>query len=253
MVDIHSHILYGIDDGAKNIEVSREMLELAIESGTTALVATPHSDLRYRYDRSTVEARLEELRQFARGRIELHAGCDFHLSYENMRGALQAPGTYTINSGRYLLVEFPEDQIVRNTPDLLRALLDAGIVPIITHPERNAILRGRLSDLKDWISAGCLIQVTAQCLFGKFGRSAQASANQLIQNGMVHFLASDAHDTRSRPPGLADAFDLVAARWGESAAMAICRTNPGAVIADLDVPLEAPQPKPVKRWFFLPA
>ena len=249
MVDIHSHILYGLDDGPKSVDISRAMLDLAVASGTSVLVATPHSDLRYSYNRSTVEAKLDELRTLTGGRIELHAGCEMHLSYENLRGAVEDPARFAIGRGPYLLVELPEDRLPPNTRKLLGSLIHAGLAPIIAHPERNPLLRHNFNELRQWVTDGCLIQVTAQSLSGRFGRSAQAAATALVRDGLVHFLASDAHDARHRPPGLAQAFDLVSERWGEELAVSLCITNPAAAVAGESVPERMPRPKPARRWF----
>lgn len=235
MIDIHCHILHGLDDGAGSLEMSTAMAEIAIASGTTALVATPHSDLRYRYDPDLAESRIAELRRLFEGRLTLARGCDFHLSFENLRDALRRPDRYTINSGRYLLVEFPDARIVSNATDLLRTLINAGLIPVITHPERNPVLRQRAALLDAWVEDGCLLQVTGSALLGAFGSSAKTSAERLMEKGLVHFLASDGHDDKRRPPELAKAFAFVADRWGMQAAERLCKTNPLAALENRDI------------------
>ena len=251
MVDIHSHILHGIDDGPRTPAASHQMLELAIQSGTTVMVATPHSDLRYSYDRGTVEARLAQLRTFAAGRIQLLPGCEFHLSFENLRQVRHDASRFTINHGRFLLVEFSDEGIPRNASELLHGLLNSGLVPNVAHPERNPILRRRLDALGAWVQAGCRIQVTAQCLIGSFGRSAQTFSHQLMHEGLAHIIASDTHDPRHRPPGLAEAYHLVEQRYGHSEAVALCIENPGAVVTNGHVPLMRMRTRPLRRWFSL--
>src|SRR4051812_36338517 len=120
MVDIHSHILWGLDDGADTRETSIAMLKMAAEAGTTDIVATPHANFEYRFDKVLVSQRIAELAEATAGRPRIHSGCDFHLSFENIEDALQTPARYTINDGPYLLVEFPEFSISH-----MRQVLDA--------------------------------------------------------------------------------------------------------------------------------
>ena len=111
MVDIHSHIVFGVDDGAKTIEDSLAMLELAAESGTTDIVATPHSDLRYQFDSDLVVERIAEMQARIGDRIRIHKGCDFHLFYDNIENCKTDRSRFTINGHRYLMVEFADAQI----------------------------------------------------------------------------------------------------------------------------------------------
>src|SRR5437773_1490973 len=137
-VDIHSHVLYGLDDGAKTREESVAMLELAKRSGTRAIVATPHANSRYPFDPAVVQQRIAELATHVD--IAIHPGCDFHLQFDNIEDAVAHPAKYTINHENYLLVEFSDLSVFHTAGDILERLLDAGMIPIITHPERNARL-----------------------------------------------------------------------------------------------------------------
>ena len=200
LVDIHSHILYGLDDGAKTLDDSVEMLRIAAEGGTTDIVATPHANSQYRLDVALVDRRIAELG--AHTALRIHRGCDFRLQPDNIMDALAHPDKYTINAQGYLMLEFPEVTIFPNTDAILLQLLDAGIVPIITHPERNGPLQRRLDDIARWVESGCYVQVTAGSCTGTFGKQAQSCADALMRRGLVHFIASDAHDCRHRPPTL---------------------------------------------------
>src|SRR5437763_8962237 len=106
--------------------------------------------------------RLNELRTLANGRIRIHSGCDFHLSYANIEDALRNRTKYAINNGCYLLVEFSDSSVFGNNVNVFGQFIAAGLIPIITHPERNAILRTRLNDIQGWVRDGCMVQVTAQ-------------------------------------------------------------------------------------------
>lgn len=230
MVDIHSHILYGIDDGSPDRETSLAMLKIAAETGTTDIVATPHSDDRFRYDRVEVERQIAELNEATGNRPFIHRGCDFHLSIDNVQACLADHRQFTINGRGYLMLEFADTIIPPSTESVLRQLLERGAVPVVTHPERNPILRQSTERLRDWMDQGILVQVTAQSLTDRFGASAQNAAWNWLRKGMVHVLASDAHDTRHRPPRLDLAHELVSGKMGTDAADLLLLHNPQAIL-----------------------
>lgn len=230
MIDIHSHVLPGIDDGAPSIEVSLEMLRLAGEHGTTDIVATPHANLEYQFDGIRNAELLAQLEAELDPRLKVHLGCDFHLSFENIEDALRNPRKYTIAGGKYLLVEFSDLIIFKTTSEIFGNLLGAGMVPIITHPERNLLLQQKLQDLREWVGMGCGIQVTGQSLLGDFGSKARKFSELLMDEGLVHVIASDGHDPVHRPPVLDRARKHVADRWGERCAGLLFLDNPFAVI-----------------------
>ena len=245
MIDIHSHILPGIDDGAATIEQSLEMVKLAAAKGTTDIVATPHANSQYQFDPELAEQLLGELTELSRGIITIHRGCDFHLNFDNLMDCLQNPQKYTVNQGRYLMVELPDLVSLPSMRTALNRLLDARIVPIITHPERNPSVQAKLQDMEGWIRDGCLLQVTAQSFSSRFGNTAQRSAESLMNSNMVHFVASDAHDTQDRPPDLSGAYKLISDKWGEDQANAVFLDNPSAVI--YNQPIFFAPPKPAKK------
>jgi protein-tyrosine phosphatase len=250
LIDIHSHVLYGLDDGARTLEDSLAMLRMAREHGTTEIVATPHANLDYRYEPELIAQRMAEVSARLDGSIQIHRGCDFHLSYDNIHDAIENPRKYTIQNGPYLLVEFSDLLIFKNTAQIFRRLQEAGMIPIITHPERNALLRQRLDQIAEWVKEGALNQVTAQSLTGGFGRRAEDFSRLLLQRGLVHFLASDGHDCEHRPPCMDQAYAWLVEHYGESTAEALCRSNPRAVITG--EPLDE-QPKWVssaaRKWY----
>jgi protein-tyrosine phosphatase len=249
LIDIHSHILPGLDDGPATLDEAAAMVRLAAESGTTAIVATPHSNLQFAFDPAAVEDGVARLREAVDGAIAIHSGCDLHLTPENIEAALQRPEKYTINGGRYLLVEFSDFGIPTAALEILDRLLGAGIVPVITHPERNPCLKRGIEPVRSWVENGCLVQVTAQSLTGDFGRSAERAGWRLIRDGLAHFVASDAHGLRRRPPLLGEACKRVAAECGEDAARALFTDNPRAAVADEPVERVAP-PQRRRRWWF---
>ncbi len=251
MIDIHSHILPGLDDGSPDLEESVAMVRMAVEAGTTDIVASPHADLQYPFDPEVVESRIAELTVASEGVIRIHYGCDFHLHYENVQDALANPRKYAINHKNYVLVEPSELLILKTTDQVLERLLSIGLVPIITHPERNSVLQHQLNGLERWVAAGCLIQVTAQSLLGRFGRQARAFSRELLERGLVHFVASDAHDCKRRPPRLDEAYGAVAGPFGRETAERLFLTNPGAALRGEPLPESEPAaPRaPSQKWW----
>ncbi len=249
MVDIHTHILPGLDDGARDLEEAVAMVRMAAEEGTRHIVATPHSDLQYKYDPATVDRGIAELSEACGAVIPIYRGCDFHLYYDNIQDALEHPSKYAINNKRYVLVEFSDLLIIKTADEVFYRMQVAGMIPIITHPERNMLLRKRLEQLQAWASAGVLLQVTAQSFLGRWGREAKAFSDELMQRGLVHVIASDAHDTVNRPPLLREAYDYVARKWGEPRAEALFRQNPQAVLSGETIVWEPEPPPEGKPWY----
>ena len=231
MIDIHSHILWGIDDGAKDRDESLAMLKLAAETGTTDIVATPHSDLQYKLDPDLVTERIRDLSQATAGFPRIHRGCDFHLNLDNVQAALQDPSKFTINGLSYLMVEFADAFIPPSTEEIFRCLIELGVAPVVTHPERNPILQDSFKRLESWIGMGCLLQVTAQSLTDRFGKAAEKTAWALLKRGMVHVIASDAHDTEHRPPRLDFAREILTRELGAYVAGTLLEENPASIIA----------------------
>jgi len=231
MVDIHCHILPEVDDGASSWEVAVEMCAMAVQDGIEHIVATPHADFQYTYKREEWRARLERLQQLAGDAPRLSLGCDFHLSYDNLEDAFQNPHRYTIGDTGYLLVEFSDYSIPQQITGALQRLVESGITPVVTHPERNPLLQRNLQRVLEWIEAGCLVQVTANSLTGYWGDQAKRSARALLDQQAVHVLASDAHDTRHRVPVLSAARDLAAQWYGQELAQALVVDNPRAIVS----------------------
>jgi protein-tyrosine phosphatase len=254
MVDIHCHILAGLDDGAKTIEDSLAMAEDAITDGISHVIATPHASADFDYDFAKVSAAREELNEKLAGRLALATGCDFHLNPENLAALRTDAKPFCLNQKDYLLVEFNEFSIPPSMDQTLHELHLAGLRPIITHPERNGILRAQPERLFQWIRLGCYAQITAGSLSGIFGPGAQQDAWSWIARGAVHFIASDAHNTSRRPLKLKFAYEAVANELGKEAAEGLLLENPLAAFEGKPlpyVPEMAPDPEPRKRKRFL--
>jgi protein-tyrosine phosphatase len=144
--------------------------------------------------------------------------------------AVETPDKYSINGLRYILVECSDLHIAGSMDCVLDRLQSVDLVPIVTHPERNPILQRNMGTLEKWMNQGCLIQVTALSVMGGFGKKAHAAAHQLLGKGMVHVIASDAHDPVHRHPRLDEAFRAIAGDYGEDTAELLFRSNPGRII-----------------------
>jgi len=244
MVDIHCHILHGLDDGADALETSVQMAEMAIAEGVTHVVGTPHANSTYKFDPEMIRQRRDELQAAVGDRLKLATGCDFHLNFENLQDLEKNQQKYTINQKNYLLVEFAEFSIPPSMDDTMHRLHLAGLSPIITHPERNALLRTKPERMYRWLYQGAYVQITAQSILGRFGSSAQHHAEQWLDEDRVHFVASDAHNLKGRPLQLRDAFNAVAERRGEEVAKALFRDNPLAAFEGRSLPYEPEQADP---------
>jgi protein-tyrosine phosphatase len=236
MVDLHCHILPGLDDGSRGLEESLQMAEMAIADGITRVVATPHASSSWEFDYRRVRQTRDELQTHLGDRLVLATGCDFHMSPENIAALRQDAPRFCINQKNFLLVEFNEFSIPPPMDQRLHELQLAGLQPIITHPERNAILRARPERLITWVQQGSYVQVTAGSLTGTFGPGAQEDAWKWIDQGLVHFVSSDAHNTKSRPLQLRPAYELVEGKLGVEKAEALFVENPLAAFEGRELP-----------------
>lgn len=236
MVDVHCHILPGLDDGPQGIDESLAMAESAIAEGITHVVATPHCSNEFPFDFARVLRLREQLQAELGDRLRLATGCDFHLNPENLEALRADASRFCINQHDYLLVEFNEISIPPAMDDTLHALQLRGVRPVITHPERNGILCRQPERLKKWVRLGCFVQVTAGSLTGGFGPRAQEDSLCWIARGLVHIVASDAHNTKRRPLRLQAAHDVVAEQFGDEKARALFFDNPMAAFEGRDLP-----------------
>lgn len=244
MVDIHCHLLPCVDDGAKSWEIAEEMCRIAIQDGIQHIVCTPHANDEYAYDRKMHMATLLELQARAGMQLHLSLGCDFHFSFDNIQACIKDPDGFVIHGTDYLLVEFSDYSISPALGDALARMIAMGITPVITHPERNMILQRRPEQVLRFAQIGCAVQVTANSITGHWGDAPKKMTRWLMEHDAVHIIASDAHDTRHRPPILSLARKTVAEWFDEAMASAMVEDNPRAVIENAELPFR-PTPRGV--------
>lgn len=236
MIDLHVHILPGVDDGPEDMAESVEMCRIAADAGADRLVVTPHQ----RHPRWNNADRLDLLGRLAAvqsevGRVpRLLLGAEIRVDSELLGevGRLPDCPVLPMAGSRYLLLEFPELPVGPDARSLVHELAIAGWRPILAHPERIAHWASDPASLVELVRAGALLQVTGMSVTGEFGRRAQACCRFLLDEDLVHFVASDGHDAVERPPSLARAYRAVALGWGEERARRLMVDNPAAVIDD---------------------
>lgn len=248
MIDIHHHLLWDQDDGSTSLELSLEMARMAADDGITHIACTPHANSYYEYHPETIDSKIAELQRLLDQEkipITLGRGCDFHLSYDNIQQAHTEPRRFSLNGGSYLLVELPDHALPPTLNEVFYQMQIDGLTPILTHPERNLTLQKDLSRMLEWMRSGLLVQVTAGSVLGRMGKTAERIAHHLLSRNLVHFLATDAHNTTSRPPKLREAMELVARRYNPDYAHLLCVSNPLAAFTDKPLPS---QPEPVDLY-----
>jgi protein-tyrosine phosphatase len=239
LIDIHAHILPGIDDGAKNWEDSLKMARMAAEDGIKIMVATPHLYKGRSIDPGKINqkeiifdhvAQLREKLAAENIPLEIIPGCDFPLGFEALQ-LLEQGLALTINDAkRYLLLELPDTSLPPAIEDICFQLQSKGMTPIITHPERHLVIQEMPEKLKRLIDLGCLAQMTGNSLTGWFGRRVKKISRQMVKAGYIHLLATDAHNTRSRPPLLSQAVKELSRLVGEDRAQAMVTSIPEKII-----------------------
>ena len=231
-IDIHAHFLPGLDDGPRTPEIAQQMAIAAYTAGTMAAIATPHCSFRYPFDVDQASQRLDQMEAQLPDGFALFGGCELQLNDESVRLFLADPKRYSLNASRYVLVEFLPQSAPQSVEHVLGMFLDRGHVPVLAHPERYPFLQNQRERLLGWAQRGCLLQVTADSLSGRMGRRCAAAATSMVEEGLAHFVASDAHDPSKRPPHLLEAFRRVAELAGTARAADLFTYNPLALLND---------------------
>jgi protein-tyrosine phosphatase len=231
-VDIHCHMLPGLDDGASSWEEALAMAEMAVADGIATIIATPHQlGSHAKNSGETIRAATAEFQRFLEQRhvhLQVLPGADVRIEPDLLRKIRIGEVLTLGDRRRHVLLELPHDIYVP-LERLLDELDGAGLVGVLSHPERNRGLLNQPGVLRPLVERGCLLQVTAGSLTGAFGSQIQRFAGSLVEQRLVHFIATDAHAAKTRPPVLGSAFARVAELAGEDAAMDLCCRNPRTV------------------------
>jgi len=237
MIDLHCHILPGVDDGARSLAEAVAMCRLAAEEGCEAMVATPHQRRGewWNTDRERLAALAAELQSAVGPGFRILLGGEIHVDSELLSEVEKLPdgsGILPLAGSRYLLIEFGLSVTPAESVHLVHELVVGGWRPIIAHPELIHWLAPDVDLVALLVTRGALVQVTAMSLTGDFGRRPQNDTVALLEAGLVHFVASDSHGIHRRPPGLRRAYQTIAGRWGEETARRLTADNPRAVVED---------------------
>ena len=245
-IDIHCHLLPGLDDGAATLDHALAMAQMATDDGIRTIVATPHQ-LGNHAQNSGASIRAATVRfqqQLDQQRMPLQVlpGADVRIEPDLVRKIRAGEVLTLADRRRHVLLELPHDVYV-SLDRLLAELHAAQLVGILSHPERNRGILNRPDVLRPLVDRGCLMQITAGSLLGVFGSQVMHFAESMVEQGLVHFVSTDAHGIKSRPPLLNEAFDRVADIVGHSTAVNLCCRNPAAVAKGEAVSLERQQSK----------
>ncbi len=246
MIDLHLHILPGIDDGAEDLEEAAEMCRLALADGCTTLVATPHQRHAswWNTDRKALENLQRMVQQVVGPVPEIRLGAEIRIGSGLLDDLERLPdsGLLSLAGSRYLLLELDRYGIGPDPEPLVHELCLAGWLPVLAHPEFIPTLASDLGLIQRLTEVGALFQVTAMSVTGEVGKETTSFVHQLLDAGLAHFVASDAHGVGWRSPGLRAAHEAIARGWGEERAERLTTVNPQAVIDDR--PLEAVDRQP---------
>jgi protein-tyrosine phosphatase len=244
LIDLHCHLLYGIDDGAADLKESLEMARLSVAEGVSVIACTPHMfpgvynnsgpDVRARID--ALQSELDEAGIGCR----LVCGGDLHV-VPDLLAKLRSGEALSLNDSRYVLVEPPHHILPPNIEALFFNLLSAGYVPILTHPERMSWIEREYDLIVRLVRSGVWMQLTAGALLGEFGSRARKWSLQLLREGLVHVVASDAHGASKRPPRMGEALGALIELVGEDEALNLVQVRPEAIVNN-QAPSTVPQP-----------
>jgi protein-tyrosine phosphatase len=253
-VDIHCHLLPGIDDGANSIDESLAMARLAVEDGTTTIIATPHQLGNFGHNRGDdIRGRVVDLQQQLDGAgvpLRVLPGADVRIE-PGMADAITRGDVLSLGDHRrHVLLELPHELYLPLEP-LLDELKRRKMVGVLSHPERNQGILHKPGVLPALVDGGCLLQITAGSICGTFGPECRQFCEWLLAEGLAHIVASDAHGVRSRRPLMRRAFERVVELTDEATALELCSVNPGHVAAGHAVrPGRREKPRRRGGWFF---
>lgn len=246
MIDLHCHILPGLDDGAENLDEAVGMAKIAEDDGIKKIVATPHlfRDNFVYEDLGIIEEKRRELNrviEMKNIKVEILAGVEVHISHNLIHEIRKNRSYLVLNQSSYMFVEFPSEHVFSGVKELFFELMSEGITPIIAHPERNAVFARNPSFLYDLIQMGALTQANSGSFSGIYGSEAEEAVFRFLELNLIHFIGSDGHNRRSLVPRLSEAVKRAEIVLGKKEAKALVKDNPGAVLENREIP-HLPEP-----------
>jgi protein-tyrosine phosphatase len=244
-IDIHFHILPGVDDGAKDVEMALELARLAVEDGTTLVVATPHPDARTGIGSHSVTVQAVAnfnavLSEHGISGLRVVPGVECYLVPEILQ-LLKRGELFPLNNSRYVLVEFHHLVAPVNIEQVVFRLRTEGYVPVIAHPERYRYVQEDLKWVARLVQLGCLTQVTAGAYYGRFGKRCQKAAEDLLRYNLTQVIASDAHNLKLRAPGLSPARPTIERIAGPGRFEQLAVGTPAKILDNLPCEPESPE------------
>lgn len=249
MIDIHSHLVYNVDDGSKSIEDTIHMLKEAKKAGFTDVICTPHyMEDYYEVSCDEVASKISKMRDLADGiNIKIHQGNEIYAN-ENIINYINSKQATSLNNSRYVLIEFPMQNEPINMDQVIYLLLQAGKVPIVAHPERYSYVRENPNMLLEYIEQGVLFQTNYGSIIGMYGNEIKETAKRLLTHNMIHFLGSDNHRVNTVYKHIPEALKTLEKWIGEDKVQELTTDNPECILNNEQ--LEIDEPIKLKKTLF---
>lgn len=252
MIDIHCHILPNVDDGSESLEESIEMAKIAESEGITRIVNTSHCHFDFKYKKGNeLKLELEKFNQALKEEninIEVLLGNELYYTSDLIE-RFDELDFFSMNNSKYILMEFSPINFPKNIEDVIYEIKIRGYIPIIAHAERYKQVQEDVNIVLDCIKEGALIQVNASSILGKNGEKAEDTSKKLLDNNMVHFVATDAHSSNRRRPLIKDSYNYILKNYSKEVAEKLFIENPTAVIENRDISILNPTKYEEKRSF----
>lgn len=252
MIDIHCHILPNVDDGSESLEESIEMAKIAESEGITRIVNTSHCHFDFKYKKGNeLKLELEKFNQVLKEEninIEVLLGNELYYTRDLIE-RFNELDFFSMNNSKYILMEFSPINFPKNIEDVIYEIKIRGYIPIIAHAERYKQVQEDVNIVLDCIKEGALIQVNASSILGKNGEKAEDTSKKLLDNNMVHFVATDAHSSNRRRPLIKDSYNYILKNYGKEVSEKLFIENPTAVIENRDISILNPTKYEEKRSF----
>lgn len=252
MIDIHCHILPNVDDGSESLEESIEMAKIAESEGITKIVNTSHCHFDFKYKKGNeLKLELEKFNQALKEEninIEVLLGNELYYTSDLIE-RFNELDFFSMNNSKYILMEFSPINFPKNIEDVIYEIKIRGYIPIIAHAERYKQVQEDVNIVLDCIKEGALIQVNASSILGKNGEKVEDTSKKLLDNNMVHFVATDAHSSNRRRPLIKDSYNYILKNYGKEVSEKLFIENPTAVIENRDISILNPTKYEEKRSF----